>query len=221
MNLPSGRDTSEASGSDLGGMTGNRGNKGTKEQREQREQGNSGTLAFLLTANKRRLGKREAATSLCASQRQCPSTPAALWEQERGASRMFPLFRLFPFDPLLDFAVGERLAAHVFDAVHDLALVVGAQEVDAVAGGVAAVPVLVDVLSHAEGGHGEVVGEAEESRLVLDVDVLATHEALEVGTQLGVGEVVLAGLHDDAGAADLAQELGHAPGGLSHPDAEG
>jgi hypothetical protein len=45
-----------------------------------------------------------------------------------------------------------------FDAIDDLSLVIAAEQVDPVPIGVAAVPVLVELLAHAKGGYGQVMG---------------------------------------------------------------
>src|SRR5262245_34147191 len=93
-------------------------------------------------------------------------------------------------------AVRQRPADYVLDPVDDVALVEAGQEVDPVWVRVAAVPVLVDGLAHAERRRREVVRKPEEARLVLDVDVFATHELRDEAVDLRVGEVVLARLHD-------------------------
>src|SRR5439155_22736848 len=62
--------------------------------------------------------------------------------------------------------------------------------------------------------------QSEEARLVLDIDVPAVHVAIEVGPDLGAGEVVLSRLHDDAGGADLAHQLDHAARDLGEPDVQ-
>jgi hypothetical protein len=54
--------------------------------------------------------------------------------------------------------VRQRAGEQRLDATDDLSLVIAAEQVDAVPIGVAAVPVFVQFLAHAEGGHGQVVG---------------------------------------------------------------
>ena len=56
----------------------------------------------------------------------------------------------------------ERPTQQLFDLRPHRALIEAAQEVDAVARRIAAMPILVDVLAHAEGRRGKIVREAEE-----------------------------------------------------------
>ena len=70
--------------------------------------------------------------------------------------------------------------------MHDLALIIAPQQIDAIPVWIAAVPVFVHLLTHAKGGDRQVVGEAKEPGLVVHINSLTAHIALEVGTEFGL-----------------------------------
>ena len=71
-------------------------------------------------------------------------------------------------------------------------------------------PVFVDLLTHAEGGDGQVVGQPVQPGFMLDFHALAAHIFFQVRAKLGVSEVIFAGLHNQPGAAYLPKKLDHA-----------
>src|SRR5215211_4718378 len=63
--------------------------------------------------------------------------------------------------PLRDLSMRQRLCDQRLDAIDDVALVVTAQQVNAIPVWVAAMPVLVKLLAHPKGGHRHVMSQPE------------------------------------------------------------